>query len=514
MATLTVTASDFFQGTAMPDASVQVVLPDNTALTSRSNVDGLARFEGASFAGRIAANASAAGFSPQSTIVNNAAASSVLTTRVALQAVNARVELDASTGGDLMVDDLAVATLPPASVVDADDNAYTGTIVADITLIDPSSDPSLMPGDYQSLNSATQVVSSIQSHGAINIDLNDTNGSPLSVANGQTATIRIPVASAEANPPAAMPLFFYNEALGYWVEEGEAVLTTVGNSTVYVGQVDRMETWNADIPYETVLIEGCVQDEAGNRLANVNLQSRGQDYIGTSSTRSDTQGNFFLPACQSSAVLITAISGNQSRTLQESTTTSTLVSNECLVVTPAESTITLTWGENPPDLDTRFYGIDPVDNSNNFHIYFGNKQQTIGDTTFFLDVDDTSSFGPEVLSIPQFPFAGTYRYTVDLFAGTGDIQLSPARIELNLEGDVRVFSPPSGTPTACWAAFDLVVDDAQNVTVLPLNTWQSQGYCTAGNFVNTANARSALGNTQLPSKTLFEKALDEKYYAR
>jgi hypothetical protein len=81
-------------------------------------------------------------------------------------------------------------------------------------------------------------------------------------------------------------------------------------------------------------------------------------------------------------------------------------------------TITLTWGANPSDLDSHLWlPSTPVENQ--YHILWTDKGNT--DMTVFpyayLDVDDTSSYGPENISIKQF-LAGSYKYSV--YNWTGD----------------------------------------------------------------------------------------------
>ncbi|MEM8559812.1 MAG: carboxypeptidase regulatory-like domain-containing protein, partial [Bacteroidota bacterium] len=67
--------------------------------------------------------------------------------------------------------------------------------------------------------------------------------------------------------------------------------------------------------------------------------------------------------------------------------------------------IVLSWGANPDDLDSHLTG--PDGQGGRFHIYF--VSETFGDSN--LDLDDTSSFGPETITL--FPTNdGVYRYSV------------------------------------------------------------------------------------------------------
>jgi hypothetical protein len=60
----------------------------------------------------------------------------------------------------------------------------------------------------------------------------------------------------ESNPPASIPLWYFDEERGIWVEEGTATLQ--GN--VYTGAVAHFSWHNLDVPSERVTIKGTVTD--------------------------------------------------------------------------------------------------------------------------------------------------------------------------------------------------------------------------------------------------------------
>lgn len=68
--------------------------------------------------------------------------------------------------------------------------------------------------------------------------------------------------------------------------------------------------------------------------------------------------------------------------------------------------IVLTWGESPSDLDSHLVG--PTADGSKFHVYYSNK--TYGSEAD-LDVDDTSSYGPETVTIHKFN-EGIYTYAI------------------------------------------------------------------------------------------------------
>ncbi len=128
----------------------------------------------------------------------------------------------------------------------------------------------------------------------------------------------------------------------------------------------------------------------------------------------------------------------------------------------------LTWGANPRDLDAHLVG------PNNYHIEFTQKGSLTVSPFARLDVDNTSGFGPEIITVVKFETPGTYTFSVHHFSGTSTITSSPARVELSLDGVNSVFTPPPGQTTTdkTWNVFELIVDTSFNVTVNTLATWQ------------------------------------------
>lgn len=516
MIQLRINVANYFNGDLIPNAEVDISWEDDgVALQQTVTTDdsGIAELMLSAFAGRLSVSADSEGFGENSTIISSTADSEALSASVQLLPVNRSASFSAADGSNLAVDSVQVVDIPPAAFVTADGAAYTGSVTAEITLIDPSSDPNVMPGDYTTVDTDTGVVSPIESFGAVNYTFESDSGETLSLADGQTATatIRIPLAEGASSTPATIPLFYFDESLGRWIEEGEATLTVSGGVPVYEGTVSHFTTWNADRVFESVDIQGCVIDIDGNAVANTEISTLGSDYIGSARTVADSDGSFVIPARISSRVFLSAFSGTQSRTITVNTSTSNLVLEDCLVVDEAASTITLSWGEHPSDLDTHFFGPDTAEGDSLFHIYYSNKTEDVGGTTLHLDVDDTSSFGPEILSIPAFPFPGTYRYSVYKYSGSSDIQASPARIELNLNGELSIFSPPVGEATDCWEVFDLEVAEGGSVTIVPLNRWQaSSSSCTSAPSdllpAETASRRSSRLNP-------FQQHIESKHYA-
>lgn len=505
---LTGVVRNYYTGAPIADAVVTVsTLVDGQPLSVgnvSTNASGEYRLSGLGVAARFVISTRATGFGEQATtFANTESAPDASVQSLLVQPAQLAPQIDPAQVNDVASNGVRVLSLPADSLRRPDGSAPQGQVTATVTIIDPSSDPQLMPGNYETVDAATGDTRLLESFGALSVVITDATGAELQPANG-AATIRIPVASeavTAGNLPATMPLFYFDRVRGRWVEEGQASLQQENGVPVYVGSVNHFTVWNADRVYETVHVTGCVADPQGQRLAGARVASEGQDYIGSSTTITDTNGEFRLPVRQSSSVLVSAQSGSNSNTRVVATGTTDQTLTPCLTLSPAAATIKLTWGANPHDLDSHFYG--PANTSGaEFHVYYGDRQETVNGSTISLDVDDTSGYGPEIITIPSFPNPGTYRYYVRLFSGSSTIPASPARVEVNLNGEVTVFSPAqaSGTVTADWAVLKFDVDSELRPTLVGV-----QQFVSSQN-VAPASVRSTSGKH--PADT----AVKAKYY--
>ena len=367
--------------------------------------------------------------------------------------------------------------LPASALVSSSGTAPSGTITANMTPIDPSSNPQIMPGNY-----TTSGDEAIQSYGAMEVTFNDASGNQLNLASGKSATIRIPVAASETSPPATMPAFYYNRSTGKWVQEGTLTLAGTAPNRYYTGTVTHFSNWNADQVYNTACINGKVVKADGiTPQSNAKVEAQGRDYTGNSQAWTAADGTFSIKVKANSSVIITASSFNSQS--QSIVFTSSAAGSACTdlfedlvmgsTTASGSAKIKLTWGTNPNDLDSHLSG--PLSTGSRFHVYYSNAGTLTAAPFAALDVDDTSSFGPEVITINNF-VPGTYRYSVHHFSGSGNISSSPARVELLLNGVTRVFTPPSpGStvlgPDSVWVVFELVVSSTGTVTVNPVNTY-------------------------------------------
>ncbi len=427
--------------------------------------DGSYILAGISNATRIVVSVSKNGFAPTSKITRLSDTIREVTQDLSLLPVEFTGQFDAVTGFTAQVPgSSATVTIAPSSLVDSAGNTPTEDITAELTTINPALDINLMPGDMTISGGDP-----IASYGAMTVNFSDTNGDSLNLNNGDSAIVRIPVSSrGGVTPPNSIPLFYYDEIKGVWVEEGIATLSS--DKTYYEGTVTHFSTWNADYLYESEFIQGCVEDENGTRVIGAVVIMNGFDYNGMTSTMTNGDGNFSVSAMRNSISLVYASTyGKVSNTVKTSVSQGTVSLSDCLVLGNVPLTVRLTWGENPSDLDTHVIG------PNDYHVWYSDKGNLTENPFANLDVDDTMSYGPEVFTALKFPQAGTYHYAVYHYSGSSTITDSPARVELVLDGRRTIFTPPAGQTNndTWWNVFDIIVNDSGAINILHINTWSS-----------------------------------------
>jgi hypothetical protein len=207
-----------------------------------------------------------------------------------LSPVDATASVSSTSGGTVTVaGSVAQVTLPANGFVDSTGTAATGAVTVKLAVINPKTNPASMPGDYTDSTGAK-----IESFGALSITLESSTGAKLNLANGKTATIRIPAVGA-GTLPATIPLYYYNETTGNWVQEGSATLMGVAGAQYYEGTVSHFTVWNADQVMNTVYINGCLNTANGAAATAQQVKGVGVDYLGSAVVTTDAQGKFRLP---------------------------------------------------------------------------------------------------------------------------------------------------------------------------------------------------------------------------
>ncbi len=174
-----------------------------------------------------------------------------------------------ASGGTITVATGGSVVFPANAVVTKSGAAYTGSVKVAAYFLDPTSANCYkeMPGDLRGINASNNEQVLI-SYGMMAVELQGSNGEALQMASGKTATLTMPIASSiQANAPATIPLWYFDETKGMWIEQGSA--TKTGNN--YVGTVSHFTWWNCDWGGGPITLTAKFVDQNGNALDNYHV---------------------------------------------------------------------------------------------------------------------------------------------------------------------------------------------------------------------------------------------------
>ena len=125
----------------------------------------------------------------------------------------------------------------------------------------------IMPGSLlaQATDGSAQV---LETFGMLNVELKGSSGQKLNIAPGHSAQLSSVIDGSQlSTAPTTIPLWHFDEAEGYWKQEGSA--TKVGNK--YEGSVSHFSWWNFDGNYNTAILNVKVVNTAGDPIANADV---------------------------------------------------------------------------------------------------------------------------------------------------------------------------------------------------------------------------------------------------
>lgn len=142
----------------------------------------------------------------------------------------------------------------------ADGSTYTGSVsvyVNDLSSNDNDLEAK-MPGSlYGEDEDGEEKV--LETFGMLHVSLIGSSGQDLEIAEGHEADIKMSIDPTHlADAPSTIPLWHFDEALGYWKEDGQATL--VGDK--YEGKVSHFSWWNCDA--RVPLVRLCIKILDGN----------------------------------------------------------------------------------------------------------------------------------------------------------------------------------------------------------------------------------------------------------
>lgn len=136
--------------------------------------------------------------------------------------------------------------------------------------------------------------------------------------------------------------------------------------------------------------------------------------------------------------------------------------------------VVLTWGETPRDLDSHLIG-PTADGTDYFHIYFRDKVYSENNIIYAdLDLDDTSSYGPETTTVYNMNSEGKYSFYVHDYTNrhsSSSVAMSNSGAKVDVyKGDTlyATYNIPTNTEGTYWHVFDF---DAETNVIVPVNNF-------------------------------------------
>ena len=165
-------------------------------------------------------------------------------------------------------------------------------------------------------------------------------------------------------------------------------------------------------------------------------------------------------------------------------------------------------GETPRDLDSHLVGPRADNPANRFHIYYGAKNYSYESAKYAdLDVDDTSSWGPETTTIYK-QTDGKYRFFVHDYTNRSSTSSWGLA---NSGAFVEVYTSESASPVATfyvpyqegtsWAVFEY---DSVTDEITAINT---MSYDSTGSYSNESNSSMQRMRTQMQDQNTVEADL-------
>jgi len=176
----------------------------------------------------------------------------------------------------------------PANAIQLNGQPYTGTVKVYAQALDPTS-PAMfdqMPGEL--LGGINDSLRLLQSFGMAAIELRDANMNELQLANGQSATLKFNIPTAlQADAPATIYWWSFDETLGYWKHEGQAQK----QGTQYIGLASHFSWWNCDVPQNFNDFHGTINSSGGSPVSDAQINVISPTF-GTGVTYTNDEGTF------------------------------------------------------------------------------------------------------------------------------------------------------------------------------------------------------------------------------
>lgn len=271
-----------------------------------------------------------------------------------------------------------------------------------------------------------------------------------------------------------------NDVKIYGVQVNDAT-SSVNNEMLYMPVGAQKED---EFDMEIVLCDALNVDGSGDSFSNMQRLAGAQLNVrqGVNNRRGEIYGSYYadsdgvvsanLSCGMYTGEIVKAgyansyftFAAKKDNTLIQSMTTPKLKENEVRIV--------LTWGAQPADLDSHLFTPYQGSEGNMQHIGYYEQSDAYGNN---LDVDDTSSYGPETMTILNLS-NGNYKYYVSNYSSlssgiTDDTALSESGATVRVytsAGLTATFNVPPKQNGTIWEVFEI-----RNKQIIPIQRYYS-----------------------------------------
>ena len=192
----------------------------------------------------------------------------------------------------------------------------------------------------------------------------------------------------------------------------------------------------------TVYFKKCWNNPKGTTVKTARTDSKGKYTV-------RLKAGYYTAVCKSSSYITVYFN-----IIVKKGTTSNQNCSTSPAVTKGKYRAVLTWGHNPADLDSHL--VSPKTGGFNYHVFYARK--TLGGSKSKLanlDVDDTTSYGPETITF-ALSNQKKYNYYVYRFSNSGSLAASNATVRLYKGSKlIKTYHVPTSGSGRFWNVFSI-----------------------------------------------------------
>ena len=295
---------EFASDEPVPSASIRVTNSSGVIANLTSGSDGSYSLSDVAIDDRMVFSVTVDGYAPYSSVVTIPRQRPIFVRDIFLSQIDDTESASPIEEMNFSLNGVTVLKIPANGLLTSSGAAPSGQVNADITLLDGSSDPRRLPGQYELVTGEL-----VESLGAISIVLKDDAGNELVLAPEARATLSIPVAQRalgdSINEPGIQTLAVFDESAGAWNITQIGGASFEGVTRTYQTVISQLSaTYSVVLVYDQVDVSGCFIDLQGNRVAGVQVVIQGQDFIGLSYGSSNDNGNFLVSTKATNNILV------------------------------------------------------------------------------------------------------------------------------------------------------------------------------------------------------------------